>query len=88
MNTSLKEIAELLRAHLPAIRTKQRFVFYKVYEECREKKEEKMKKEMGTVLIHKKSEKGEDKTLGELKFCIGDCIDVSINYKWFKNGLF
>lgn len=81
MNTSLKEIAELLRAHLPMIRTKQRFVFYRVYEECREKKEERMKKEMGTVLIHKKSEKGEDKTLGELKFWIGDCIDVSINYK-------
>jgi hypothetical protein len=39
------------------------------------------KKEMGVVIVHKKSEKGEGKTLAENRFCIGDYIDVSINYK-------
>lgn len=73
----MKEIAELLRAHIPSIRTKQRFVFSRVLEE----EGEVGRREMGTVLVHKKSEKGEEKTLWENKFCIGDMIDVSINYK-------
>jgi hypothetical protein len=30
MNSTVKEITELLRAHLPIVRTKQRFIFSKV----------------------------------------------------------
>ena len=36
---------------------------------------------MGVVYVHKKSDKNEERTLAENKYCIGDLIDVSINYK-------
>ena len=36
---------------------------------------------MGIVYVHKKSDKSEERTLAENKYCIGDLIDVSINYK-------
>lgn len=72
----------MLRAHLPIIRTKQRFVFSRIFEEkTKEGKEELIKKEMGVVYVHKKSDKNEERTLAENKYCIGDLIDVSINYK-------
>ena len=77
MNVSLKEIVELMRAHLPFIRTKQRFVLSRVH-----KSQGKIiRKEMGTVMVHKKSEVSDEKTLEENGFSIGDYIDASINYK-------
>ena len=64
MDSSLKELADLLRAHLPVIRTKQRFVFTRVYQAAGKF----IGKEMGTVMIHKKDRKGfedEETTLGD-----------------------
>ena len=57
MNMTLKEIVELIRAHLPSIRTKQRFVLSRVHsgEEGRI-----VKKELGTVMVHKKGEAGDE----------------------------
>ena len=37
---------------------------------------------MGTVMVHKKSDASDEKTLEENGFSIGDYIDASINYKW------
>jgi uncharacterized linocin/CFP29 family protein len=50
MNSTVKEIAELLRAHLPIVRTKQRFIFSKISLEDGKF----VKEEIGTVLVHKK----------------------------------
>ena len=80
MNSTLKEITELLRAHLPVVRTKQRFVFSKISVEDGKFS----KKEMGTVMVHKKGNEKEESRLDEHKFCIGDLIDISINFKWSK----
>ena len=55
----MKEIVELMRAHLPSIRTKTRFVLSKISEENGKFS----KREMGTVMIHKKSDLADEKTL-------------------------
>ena len=39
------------------------------------------KEELGVVMVHKRSEGFEEKTLEEAGFRIGDYIDLSINYK-------
>lgn len=77
MNVTMKEIVELLRAHLPAIRTKQRFVLWRVHSQAGRL----IKQEMGSVGVHKRGEAGENKSLEEVGFRIGDLMDVSINYK-------
>jgi uncharacterized linocin/CFP29 family protein len=51
MNSTIKEITELLRAHLPLIRTKQRFVYSKISLEDGKYR----KQEIGTVMVHKKA---------------------------------
>jgi hypothetical protein len=40
-----------------------------------------VKQEIGTVMVHKKGNEKEDVRLDERRFCIGDILDVSINYK-------
>jgi hypothetical protein len=53
MNSTLREIEDLVRAHLPALRAKQRFVFSKVTFENGKF----VKEEMGTVVNRKTTDK-------------------------------
>ena len=56
------------------------FQFYRVHP-SEEGKKEYVKQELGFVTMHRKSDRSEEKYLGNCRFCIGDFLDVSINYK-------
>ena len=79
MNSSLREVAELMRCYLPGIRTKQSFIFYRVHQV--EGRAGVSKTGLGMVMMHRKNERVEERYLGNWHFCIGDHLDVSINYK-------
>lgn len=63
---------------MPAIRTKQRFVLSRV---SKGQSDVWVKKEMGSVMVHKKGSEKENTRLDQHHFCIGDYIDISIYYK-------
>jgi hypothetical protein len=79
MDSSLREIGELLRAFLPLIRTKQRFQFWRVH--AKENGNGWVKEELGNVLMHRRADKNEQRYIQNTKFNVGDFLDVSIYYK-------
>jgi len=68
-----------MRAFIPSIRTKQRFQFWRVF--TLQDGKTMSKEELGTVMMHRRMEKAEDRVLQNSKFHVGDYIDVSIYYK-------
>jgi hypothetical protein len=78
MDSSLREVAELMRCYLPGIRTKQNFTFWRVHPE---EGNGLVKQQLGVVMMHRKNDRGDERYLGNWQFAIGDYLDVSINYK-------
>jgi len=68
---------------MPSVRTKQRFTFSRVHLD--EEKKILEKQELGTVYMHRRLDRNDEKYLSNTKFTIGDYLDVSINYKWMMN---
>jgi len=64
---------------MPSIRTKQQFQFWRVHNQA--EKKELVKAELGCVAMHCRTDRVNDKYLGNHNFSIGDYLDVSINYK-------
>jgi hypothetical protein len=65
---------------MPSIRTKQQFHFWRVHSQV--DKKELIKEDLGSVAMHCRTDRIDDRYLGNNNFTIGDYIDVSINYKW------